>query len=670
MRGSPEGDPPLLDVVIVGAGAAGCSAAARLAAAGLEVVLVDGRREPPPDADLLLSAAAVAALRETPGLERLGAHDRIDAIDLRIPGRPARAIPEIGAFAIGRDALHDALFHAATMSEGVRLRADTATAIVRGDERWEVTTAETRTPIWARHLIVASGGAPAAGVAPADAVATRDLRATAVRCGGDVPAGAGMVLLIVPPDPEALHGTALSVWAVPGPLEGTVTVRVAAGNLDRDESDERLLERGLDALRAEVPELGPLTPLRPAWSGPLDSGFTRQRVEQADGLLIGDAAGLVNPFSGEGLSYALESAALAARAILSHRDDPAAAQQAYARRVAFSFLGNFETSQRAVRRDHLTWRMLSDAADSGHPFLAKGRRAILLPEGLAGATDPLRTRLDPELAAVAGPFLLACDEVLISTIRNDWPFLARMAITGTTGEDERLRPALMMLGAALAAGATLDARYATLAGGLELAMLGALGFLGTTPDDGPGRGLDWAETSAVVGGDFLLGQAARLVATFGPEVSRSFSEWLIDLATLRARRVDGDPTVSAADVSATLHEFPARIGAELAGADDAAATALRDFGGVCGEAFLHADEVLGLTGDRTRLDTTFDFMTANRMATDGDDDRLERAREMTRDAESRARAALATLPENPGRRLLEAFAAGVCEPGRAAAQPS
>jgi geranylgeranyl pyrophosphate synthase len=482
-----------------------------------------------------------------------------------------------------------------------------------------------------------------------------------------------MEMVFVPPDATELQTPALSVWAVPGPAEGTFTVRVAAVNHDGADH-EALLARGIDALRTEAPGLGELRPIGPLVAGVLDTGYSRQRLEDAEGLLVGDAAGLVNPFTGEGLSYALESGALAAAAVLAHRDDPAAAQQAYVRRVDFLFAGNVEASRRAVRRDHLAWRFLSDAVESDHPFLAKGRRAILLPEGLRGITDPLIAQLDPQLQALAGPFLVACDEVMVSTIRDDWPFLARMAVSGAGRSEERLRPALLMLAARLAAGGELDVRSATLGGGLELAMMGALAFLGAAPDVREQRGLDWAQVSVVVGGDFLLGQAARLIARFGPTVSWSFAEWLADLATLRAQRIAGRPGVPADATSAALYEFPARLGAELAGADAATVEALRDFGSECGRAFLHVDEVLALTGRRTRLDTTLEFLTANRLATDGlapdaaaplAAEQVAAAQAATAEAERRGRAAVEQLPDSPGRELLESFLVGVCGPAQA-----
>lgn len=670
-------EPPLLDVAVIGGGPAGCSAAIRLAAAGLDVAIVNDASATHSDFDVLLTSVSAQALRETPGLE-LAVHQEIASIRLRLPGRPLRTVDDVGAFALQRGVLNDALFFAA-MSLGVRLRADAATAIERAEWGFEVRSRSERAPLRARHLIVAGGGggglgAPGGQDGAGDDAGARRAFAVAARCAGEpAPGDSGMEMVFVPPDATALDAPAFSVWAVPGPAEGTFTVRVAASHHEGEEH-EALLARGIDALRTEAPALGELRPIGPLVAGALDTGYSRRRVEQAEGLLVGDAAGLVNPFTGEGLSYALESGAMAADAILEQRDDPAAAQSAYVRSIDFNFAGNVEASRRAVRRDHLAWRFLSDAAESDHPFIAKGRRSILLPEGLRGITDPLIAQLDPQLQLLAGPFLVACDEVMVSTIRDDWPFLARMAVSSTGRSEERLRPALLMLAAALAAGGELDVRFATLGGGLELAMMGALAFLGAAPDVREQRGLDWAQVSVVVGGDFLLGQAARLIARFGPEVSWSFAEWLGDLAALRAARLAGRPDVSADATSAALYEFPARLGAELAGADAQTVETLRDFGSECGRAFLHVDEVLALTGRRTRLDTTLDFLTTNRLATDGLDpdaaaaraaEQVTAARAAAAEAERRGRTGVAQLSQSPGRELLEVFLAGVCQPAQA-----
>ena len=47
-------------------------------------------------------------------------------------------------------------------------------------------------------------------------------------------------------------------------------------------------------------------------SGPIPMGFNRTPLHQRGVLLVGDSGGMVNPFNGEGISYAMEAARLAA----------------------------------------------------------------------------------------------------------------------------------------------------------------------------------------------------------------------------------------------------------------------------------------------------------------------------------------------------------------------
>jgi menaquinone-9 beta-reductase len=47
-------------------------------------------------------------------------------------------------------------------------------------------------------------------------------------------------------------------------------------------------------------------------SGPIPMGFNRTPLHQRGVVLVGDTGGMVNPFNGEGISYAMEAAALAA----------------------------------------------------------------------------------------------------------------------------------------------------------------------------------------------------------------------------------------------------------------------------------------------------------------------------------------------------------------------
>jgi len=63
-------------------------------------------------------------------------------------------------------------------------------------------------------------------------------------------------------------------------------------------------------------------------------------------LLCGDAAGLVEPFFGEGIYYAMRTGELAARSIHAHADDPAAVARAYADALEAHVLREFDASMR------------------------------------------------------------------------------------------------------------------------------------------------------------------------------------------------------------------------------------------------------------------------------------------------------------------------------------
>jgi len=52
--------------------------------------------------------------------------------------------------------------------------------------------------------------------------------------------------------------------------------------------------------------------VEPIRTGPIPMGFNRTPLHQRGVLLVGDSGGMVNPFNGEGISYAMEAAQLAA----------------------------------------------------------------------------------------------------------------------------------------------------------------------------------------------------------------------------------------------------------------------------------------------------------------------------------------------------------------------
>ena len=110
---------------------------------------------------------------------------------------------------------------------------------------------------------------------------------------------------------------------------GDGTANVGFGLLDtrRAGADDArtVYRRWLDTLPAEW-EIEPLTPLRGAG---LPTSLSRRPAYTRGLVLVGDSAGSVNPFNGEGISYAMETARTAAELVVAAlvAPTPAAAEQ-------------------------------------------------------------------------------------------------------------------------------------------------------------------------------------------------------------------------------------------------------------------------------------------------------------------------------------------------------
>jgi menaquinone-9 beta-reductase len=610
------------DVLVIGGGPAGAVAATVLARGGLHIVLADDEAPAAGPADVLVTAPALAGLAAA-GIP-VPCSRLADVIELWFGTASRRPISGCGAAVCDRGRFREHLREAAAQAGAVRIRARVV-ALARdgGAYRAVLGVQLAQAVVNAKHIVLAAGaGRPSlelaapelarpdvAGDAAPDGRRPAAGMACAQRFAGAFP-GPWVTLALTTPAAGVVDAPPTCAWVLPGP-GGMLTLGAARAGGVCPARPEELMGDALRALAATAAGLGAMRPAGPLGSGPLNADFTPAAVAQSGLVPVGDAAGLVNPFTGEGISYAVQSGLLAARAIAASPDDPDAARRRYARKLATTFVGYFETARHATRRYHLAWRILAAGAQSDHPFFAKGRRAILLPEGLGGLTAGDHMDLTDPDALLLGPFLAACDEVMVTTVRSDWPFLARLAADGGSGH-QPVRPAVPFFAALMGTGKRPHIQNATLGAAIELALLGTLALLGPAPPPSRGRGVDWALAATVIAGDFLLGQASRLVAESAPQLSWSFADWLAELAALRAARLRPHPPVLAGEIYAALFEFPARIGALIGGCPDPASEALRDFGHQCGYAFGHAEDVLALNGQRTRLDTTLDVMLKGR----------------------------------------------------------
>jgi len=337
------------DVLVVGAGPAGSAVAAALAASGRDVLLVEARRHPRPKA-----CAEYASPRIAEELRRLRMPDAAWQSNAH-PLLGMRVIRGADAVQIGyHDAngprtawgldrrTFDAALAAHAVSIGAHLRERSSLeGLFWRDGRVigaHLRTADGPADVACRTLIGADGArSRVAQLLGVERPVRRPRRLGMVAHyegipelsdHGEMHVGPGWYVGLAPvPDGSINVGMAV-------PLDGTSQ---AASRRPAEERFEAAIA-GIPAVAARLAGKQRLTAIR----GASPIGHRVSRAAGPGWMLIGDAAGFIDPFTGEGIYRALRSARAAAEALAAGQDG-AAERYLDARRAAFA------------AKDALTW---------------------------------------------------------------------------------------------------------------------------------------------------------------------------------------------------------------------------------------------------------------------------------------------------------------------------
>ncbi len=331
------------DVAIVGAGPGGAAAAAHLAARGRDVVLLD--KETFPRDKICGDGLTPRVIRELLdlGLED-EAHGRADGfavqrglrihggrVEMELPWPDLDDWPSWGGTATRR--VFDETLVRAAQQAGARLAEghgvtgpiwrDPAQSRVAG-VAWK--GADGRAGTVRAPVVIAADGA-GGPMGKALGVRRRTERPMAVAARGyyrspkaDDPWISSFL------DLQDGDGHLLSGYGWVFPLDdGTMNVGLGLLSTSREfqgSNYRKLLESWATGMAPDW-QTTPENLTEPIRTGPIPMGFNKTPLHQRGVLLVGDAGGMVNPFNGEGISYAMEAAQLAAevtdRALVTKR---------------------------------------------------------------------------------------------------------------------------------------------------------------------------------------------------------------------------------------------------------------------------------------------------------------------------------------------------------------
>lgn len=368
----------LWDVLVVGAGPAGALTARELARLGASVLLVDRAEFPRwKVCGGCLNARALTTLRRA-ALD--GVTSQCHAIPLakiQLAARGSKAsLPLPESAAVSRDAFDAALVRSAMDAGAVFLPGTYATLAGATDE---VRTVFLRQGVpeltAAARLVVAADG-----LAGRLLLGERSIRVVSV---WNSRIGAGAIV----EDGPAFYSPG-TIYMACGEGGYVGLVRLHDGRLDVAAAFDRAAVRqaGSPALAAAAvlervgwPALPPSHPL--AWRGTPALHRRASRLAAFRLFVVGDSAGYIEPFTGEGMAWALESAVALA---------PLAAEAAreWSPRLAWRWTSLYRQAIGARRACRLAARLLR------HPLMTQGMIGLL--RRFPGLGDPVLRHLNRE----------------------------------------------------------------------------------------------------------------------------------------------------------------------------------------------------------------------------------------------------------------------------------
>lgn len=619
------------DVAIVGAGPAGSSAAYHLAKCGLQVLLLERHGFPRDKAcGDGITRKSTKLLAEMGLVEQLQHYRKVYGVRITMDAKGYRdsmfrnleADGHSYGFVVPRRELDHLICQKAVEAGATLWEKTTVTGPVLEDDRINgviVRRNGTEKKIRANFVVAADGGhsrfARMIGLVDDD----RWSVGHAVRgYYTDISDLDDLFMVYFPLlDPDRNREVAGYGWVFP--LTGA-KANIGVGFFPSQQQDfgvnlRRLFDHFVQELRKRDVRFADMKLLGQLRGAPLSCGMDASRCVGNDVIVVGDAAGLVNPFTGEGISTALESGKFAAQvltAALALPDPTQADLTEYNGLLEEHYRDLFRAGRKALKTYSFMWKVLNITFEIQRPLFDNLRHVMIDyeigedPYADFGSIRAAPWLKDMNILAALGEVR----ELLSSTIRADFPLLWEVCSKLLDLSVSFLRPTLLLLSShwgepnnrGMIPTAT-SIELAHLASTLHSNVLRNLFARQVSTPQKSYRGTNWANMFTIMSGDYVLVKSYELAAGVCSESSQKMSQGIakVWIGTMRAveqahnlDQGEGNYLEIIEKKTATFYELPCRLGAEMSRATHPVIDLLADYGHNLGMALQLSNDILDI----------------------------------------------------------------------------
>jgi geranylgeranyl pyrophosphate synthase len=317
------------------------------------------------------------------------------------------------------------------------------------------------------------------------------------------------------------------------PVEKDI-VNIGVGLIEPNETYDidTIFKMFVDILKKKDSRFKNLKLLGTFMSGPMRFDFKPDRTYAPGVLLVGDAAGMINPFTGEGIGYALETGIHAANIYLDlkkNSDQSFNDLSSYGNLLASKYQGYFEAGTTSINRYNLIWKVLKGTFQNDKPLFNAIRQATVFPEGINETffnyySENVVDKISNHQGQIRTD-MLSVGQGLVQMTREDWPFLSRLFNAEQITPGIPFRPSLLILVAGYSSKANRDEL-------IQLGMAVELGLAATIchdsvseekNDDAISSG-NWGNMISILVGDYLLSRSFEIISFYDQIYTKVISE--------------------------------------------------------------------------------------------------------------------------------------------------